>query len=230
MRNETQIQVESQDQVNNEEDSQEAVPNVTTISTATASPPKSTDDTDENNVQAKETPGKLLTIVAPLPEAISNVKSRGGKVAQLLTSPENLERVKKLEISRKKKAEVGKSKENHNAKKKKNCVSKNTAGPSGVNSKTNLSNSSKKLTVMKKKNRKESDSSETSDDFSTHDSNSSFGQEEDEACVGCGEQWGLTNKKQDWIQCIHCSRWLHEGCTGYRNICQPCGKFLTVKK
>ena len=51
-------------------------------------------------------------------------------------------------------------------------------------------------------------------------------------CIsGCGEEYALTNKKDDWLQCVHCKQWLHESCSKFQNICEKCYKFLlTIKK
>ncbi|CAH1111262.1 unnamed protein product [Psylliodes chrysocephalus] len=32
-------------------------------------------------------------------------------------------------------------------------------------------------------------------------------------CAGCKEDYRITKEKEDWIRCLICSRWLHEGCT-----------------
>ena len=42
-------------------------------------------------------------------------------------------------------------------------------------------------------------------------------------CVGCGEMYTKTMKKEDWIKCVKCMRWLHEGCSRFENECDHCG-------
>lgn len=49
-------------------------------------------------------------------------------------------------------------------------------------------------------------------------------------CVGCGEDYRKTKKREEWIQCLLCKRWLHEGCTTYESLCQACGTNITKKK
>lgn len=48
-----------------------------------------------------------------------------------------------------------------------------------------------------------------------------FGENE---CVGCGEDYENTTKKDDWIRCVRCELWLHEFCTKYVDLCHRCGK------
>lgn len=48
--------------------------------------------------------------------------------------------------------------------------------------------------------------------------------QEDYNCVGCGDNYFSTIRKEDWIQCLTCSFWVHEDCTSYENYCQKCGK------
>lgn len=49
-------------------------------------------------------------------------------------------------------------------------------------------------------------------------------------CVGCGEYYNETKQKVDWIQCVSCLRWLHEGCSRFEVTCDYCGKKLNSKK
>lgn len=51
----------------------------------------------------KITPGKMLNILSPLPNAVANIKTRGKNVAQILTSPENLEKRQQLDVKKQKK-------------------------------------------------------------------------------------------------------------------------------
>lgn len=49
-------------------------------------------------------------------------------------------------------------------------------------------------------------------------------EDESSICVGCKEEYSQTKKKEDWIECTTCKRWLHEGCTKFLNMCNICGK------
>ncbi|KAB0803747.1 hypothetical protein PPYR_00717 [Photinus pyralis] len=55
-------------------------------------------------------------------------------------------------------------------------------------------------------------------------------EEYENECAGCHEDYRQTQRKDDWIQCVTCKRWLHEGCTSFENVCLPCGKSLSKKK
>lgn len=46
-------------------------------------------------------------------------------------------------------------------------------------------------------------------------------------CVECEENYDLTMKKVDWIQCIRCKRWLHETYTSFVDVCQMCGEVIS---
>nr|CAI5839177.1 unnamed protein product [Callosobruchus analis] len=43
-------------------------------------------------------------------------------------------------------------------------------------------------------------------------------------CVGCGEDYKKTVSREDWLQCVGCHRWLHDGCTSFTNRCLRCGR------
>lgn len=51
----------------------------------------------------------------------------------------------------------------------------------------------------------------------------SFGSDE-EQCVECLEAYFLTTERVDWIQCLICTKWMHETCTMYLNKCNICGR------
>ncbi|KAK4887242.1 hypothetical protein RN001_003513 [Aquatica leii] len=96
--------------------------------------------------------------------------------------------------------------------------------------KNKLTKSTKR--VLQKKPRHDSTSSE-SDEYVILDDSSSGEENFDDIeyqRVGCLEDYCLTKSKDNWLQCIFCSRWLHEGCTTYTNTCQPCGAAPTMKK
>ena len=70
-----------------------------------------------------------------------------------------------------------------------------------------------------------SSSSSSDDDQSIKYDDSDYVEEYDEnECVGCGENYNETQREDDWIQCIMCERWLHEGCSKYENVCDLSGK------
>ncbi|XP_050303415.1 uncharacterized protein LOC126741122 [Anthonomus grandis grandis] len=45
-------------------------------------------------------------------------------------------------------------------------------------------------------------------------------------CVGCLENYFATKRKDDWIQCVSCSRWLHDQCISFSNMCMKCGNMF----
>lgn len=153
--------------------------------------------------------------IGPLPQKIETVKGKAKKVAKLLTSPENLEKRKVLSIRKKQKVEQSCSK-----------AVQSRPIPSGIG---RAKQSQKKTGASKRRN---VESSSEEDGFSIHDSSSDIDMEnvDENVCKGCGEDYNFTKKGEDWIQCIHCHAWLHEGCTKYLNIGQPCGKMLLMTK
>lgn len=38
-------------------------------------------------------------------------------------------------------------------------------------------------------------------------------------CAGCGESYSETAISDDWVRCVLCSRWLHETCIKYDDMC-----------
>lgn len=53
-------------------------------------------------------------------------------------------------------------------------------------------------------------------------------------CAECWENYFSTKKREDWIQCTKCSKWLHENCTRYKtpesSLCTDCGRDEERKK
>lgn len=45
-------------------------------------------------------------------------------------------------------------------------------------------------------------------------------------CCECWENYFLTTKEDDWIECVNCKKWLHESCSVYNNKCVDCGRKL----
>jgi hypothetical protein len=46
----------------------------------------------------------------------------------------------------------------------------------------------------------------------------------EDVCTGCEELCATTEQNCDWIKCVDCSKWLHELCTMYGDLCNSCGK------
>ncbi|XP_074037487.1 uncharacterized protein [Leptinotarsa decemlineata] len=44
--------------------------------------------------------------------------------------------------------------------------------------------------------------------------------QEENNCAGCGENYFVTSRKEDWITCCF---WVHEDSTSFNNYCQKCG-------
>ncbi|KAB0799206.1 hypothetical protein PPYR_07086 [Photinus pyralis] len=162
----------------------------------------------------KLTPGKALTIVAPVPSvAVLNVTKRARKVAEELTSPENIEKRRKIQQAK------------NDALLKKKSSTKGKRKPLSVSVKGKMSAS-----TVPKGRKALSDSSDGESDISLHDSSTNEENDDDTACTGCGEQYHTTKKKEDWIKCLHCENWLHEGCSKFENLCEYCAKLLLKKK
>jgi hypothetical protein len=43
-------------------------------------------------------------------------------------------------------------------------------------------------------------------------------------CVECWENYIITTKNDDWLQCVLCKKWMHESCTMYANKCNDYGR------
>nr|CAI5838031.1 unnamed protein product [Callosobruchus analis] len=74
------------------------------------------------------------------------------------------------------------------------------------------------------RDRRNSDISSDSDISVILENDSSSGTECENECVGCGEDYKKTVSREDWLQCVGCHRWLHEGCTSFTNHCLRCGR------
>jgi hypothetical protein len=68
--------------------------------------------------------------------------------------------------------------------------------------------------------------SSSSDDshIDLQESSEEIEEEDENECVGCGAV------ADDWLQCVHCACWFHEGCSKYENLCDRCGKVITKKR
>ncbi|CAH1989114.1 unnamed protein product [Acanthoscelides obtectus] len=149
-----------------------------------------------------DTPGKILDKINPIPitEAVSSARKRGGQLASALTSSDNI-RNKKKKLEEKLQAEAKKRKKKENKK----CIK---PGPSRVQSKS--------------KKRKQSTSSSSEEEI-IYDDSSEY-EDETSKCGGSGDFYSTTTKMDDWIQCVTCCRWVHEGCPRFDNFCDACGK------
>lgn len=161
--------------------------------------------TTDPESEVKESPSKFLKEIAPVPSIPFNISKRK-QSAIVLTSPEN--KVKRQVLSDKK-----------NAKTKTFPKGSNAPGPSGLIAKKPTPKNDKR----KKKTSYSSSEEESSVDmqFASSDDASDI---EDTDCIECGEHYYSTKSKDDWIQCIVCSGWLHESCTMYLNMCNRCGR------
>jgi len=171
--------------------------------------------TTDVSTPAKITPGKALDIVSPVPDtAVLDVRRKAKKIAEILNSAEGIEKRKKNN-ERKEEIELKKLKR----------------------AKTRIVSKKRKFAIKtvpkgkQKKNELELEESTDEDlDISIHDSSSDMETNNDATCTGCGEEYTKTTKTDDWIQCIHCQQWLHDGCTKYQNTCELCVKLLIKKK
>ena len=90
-----------------------------------------------------------------------------------------------------------------------------------------------KSNKLKLKNRKRKDSSTSEselEDLTMLDDGDSDNSSENDECAGCGEKYSETTRKDDWVKCIHCEQWFHDGCSKFVNFCDPCGRVATKKK
>lgn len=159
----------------------------------------------------KDTPCTMLQKFNPIPstssstsDVVQKAKKRGKQIAALLTSSENIEKRKSLE---KRKLEIEKSKSARAAKR------------------------AKTLSRHKPKNVvDESSSEENVSDFVSQESDDSPEDDNSAECIGCGEQYCSTSKQDDWVKCVNCEKWFHDGCSKFVNLCHSCGKVLALKK
>ena len=159
----------------------------------------------DNIMKAGDTPGKILDSISPIPSKSKGetCRKRGRQLAEVLTSKENILKRKSL---LEKKTEALKQKEER---KKTKSLQKNIKAKSRKLRKRELNVSS--------------DSSDSDAENMVLDSDTASENLECE-CVGCGEIYEQTKSNEDWIECVVCRRWLHEGCTSFTNMCLRCGK------
>lgn len=141
------------------------------------------------------TPGKLLDQISPVPALPARVKKATRNLGGVLTSPEYIE--KRVEKARKKKQTEERKQGRKQKQPKKIFIGRNKrAADSSSESETNM--------IL--------DSEEEEENFDENE------------CVGCLEDYFKTQRKEDWIKCVKCLRWLHEQCTSFANMCMRCGR------
>lgn len=86
-----------------------------------------------------------------------------------------------------------------------------------------------KKTVVKQRKRLESSDSDSESPV-LQESDTSVEEWDENECVGCGENYFETTKKDDWLKCVDCSRWLHNGCSKFENFCDLCGKLRKKRR
>lgn len=160
------------------------------------------------------TPGKQLDQEFPVPSTskVQAVRSRGKQLAQVLTSPENIQKRRCLDEKKKQIAD-----------KKENTAGRNTK--KSLKGKEIIKGLKRKETKVKtRKKRKLSCSSSSEEEVAMVLQSDTESEDFGNSCVGCEEVWEQTRSNEDWIECITCKRWLHENCTSFPNHCLPCGR------
>lgn len=150
------------------------------------------------------TPSKALDEVSPVPVISFAVKRARKKISGDLTSPEFIKN-----------------------KKEKMTTTKKSVSKVAV----------KSLSKKTRKNKYSSESSSSEDQsgdggvlLNDHSSGDEQFSDLENECVGCNEDYRLTKKKDEWLQCILCKRWLHESCTSFMNLCQNCGNVASKNR
>lgn len=156
-----------------------------------------------------DTPGKLLDQINPVPvtEAVTSARKRSRQLASVLTSEDNIQ-LKKKKLEEKSHSEAKK-------KEKRESNKRNVGRPARQ--------------AKSRKRQSSSSESEREQDAIVFEDTSDY-EDESNKCVSCGEEYDKTTKSDDWIKCINCLGWLHEGCTKFVNVCDVCGKMLYKKK
>ena len=150
-----------------------------------------------------ESPSKVLLSIAAIPQREKSGSKRRKQQAKLLTSPEHI-------------ASVG--------------ARKKIAGTvKRIQAKALPNKKAKKILKYKKLQVARTDSSSSGEEVPKLDDSSDSDIEIDcsnDECVGCGENYHTTKQTVDWIECVRCTRWLHETCTSFKDVCQPCGRAI----
>lgn len=155
------------------------------------------------------TPLKILQKINPVPKvkAVEQARKRSRSVATVVTSPEN-KADKKQKREQKKKSEERKK----------------------LKIKSTGNKKAHKYQRTSKYHDSTSDESYELPVTLNDDSDVEISSENENQCAGCGEEYETTSRKEDWIQCLHCKSWFHEGCSKFESICDRCGKVLAKPK
>lgn len=168
---------------------------------------------------AEKTPSKMLDTIHPVPcvAKVQTLKRKSQTVSMVLSSPENITTLKKRktekELQIKTKEEKKKEREKRKLQRHNTMDLSKKKTPSKI-----IKNNKMKREVTSSSESEDIDIDQICDD-PAYDSDW-----EENDCVFCGENYNETTKQDDWIQCVSCLRWAHEGCTRYENMCDVCGK------
>lgn len=161
-----------------------------------------------------ETPSKTLDKVYPVPSYGIIVSSKRKQHAEVLTSPENFEKIRNRTKIKDLKKEPKEQKRSKGKIPKKRPLSNR-----------NYAKRIKKEIDFKSRNDNSDDLSIEDDHISLHDSSSEGDIEYEilgDICIVCGEYYHATKKKCDWLQCVLCQMWFHEDCSKDPAKCLTC--------
>lgn len=131
----------------------------------------------------------------------------------MLTSPENLEKIRN-------RTKIKDLKKEPEQKRSKGKIPKERP-----QSNRNYAKRIKEEIDFKSRNDNSDDSSIEDDHISLHDSSSEGDIEYEilgDICVVCGEYYHATKKKCDWLRCVLCQMWFHEDCSKDPAKCLTC--------
>lgn len=195
------------------------------------------------DISENVTPSKLLDKIHPVPcvNKVQTLKRKVQTISTVLSSPENIialkkkkdEKELKIKIKEEKKKEREEKKKDREEKKKdreekkKGREKKKLEGESENKKQTTIN---KRKRTQKKKELTSSSESEDIDINTICNDNLYESDWDEDYCVWCKENYSETKRDEDWIKCVSCSRWTHEGCTRFENKCDYCGKRDSRKK
>lgn len=168
------------------------------------------------------TPSKILALLTPIPNLKKKETARGkaASVAKILNSPVTIENI----VKKQEKAETL-LKEKEERKRLRN-LKRSMVNTQNEKARPNIK---KRSTYLKNLLKTKSTESIFCMDSEDEDDVALLASDENE-CVGCYEDYDLTTKTEDWIKCTRCSRWMHENCTKFGEICDTCGNIERKKK